>query len=182
MTSNIINLTKVDSARRQLAEAIRLFFDRRDPVAIHTLAAAAREVIHDVAKSKGLESILQSGIEQLPTDKREYYMRTLRSTQNFLKHADKHPDEIHVFRPEETEYFIFDAVDTYRRLADAMFPEGEVFAKWFHLKNPFCVLDTAYHDSLLLLRVTPIHLGGIDINDFDMFRKFLDTTLPAPAH
>jgi hypothetical protein len=41
-----ITISKFDAARRQLNTAITLWFADGDPVAIHTLAYAAYEIIH----------------------------------------------------------------------------------------------------------------------------------------
>jgi hypothetical protein len=41
MTDGTFKLSKLEAAERQLREAIFLFFERRDPVAIHSLTGAA---------------------------------------------------------------------------------------------------------------------------------------------
>jgi hypothetical protein len=48
----ILELTKMDVTRRQLRTAIELWTFGGDPVAILTLAAAARTLIDDVAKHR----------------------------------------------------------------------------------------------------------------------------------
>jgi hypothetical protein len=48
----VLALTKVDVARRQLQTAITLWFTNGDPVSVHTLAAAAHEIIHTVTKKR----------------------------------------------------------------------------------------------------------------------------------
>jgi hypothetical protein len=52
LTSPPMTVTKLDAARRQLQTAIRLWFQDADPVSIHTLAAAAYEIIHAVSKQR----------------------------------------------------------------------------------------------------------------------------------
>jgi len=47
-----IMISKLDAARRQLATAITLWFEDRDPVSIHTLVFAAYEIIHAVSKQR----------------------------------------------------------------------------------------------------------------------------------
>ena len=37
-------VTKLEAAERQLRVAIRLFFERKDMIAVHTLTAAALEI------------------------------------------------------------------------------------------------------------------------------------------
>ena len=41
-------VTKLAAARRQLLEAIRMFFAEQDELAIHTVAAAAHRIIADL--------------------------------------------------------------------------------------------------------------------------------------
>jgi hypothetical protein len=47
-----LKLSKLDCARRQLELAIELYFMERDPVSIHTLAGAARQLIEDINKHR----------------------------------------------------------------------------------------------------------------------------------
>jgi hypothetical protein len=47
-----LRIGKLDAARRQLETAIILWFTDGDPVAIHTLAFAAYEIIHVVSKKR----------------------------------------------------------------------------------------------------------------------------------
>jgi hypothetical protein len=47
-----LRIGKLDAARRQLQTAIALWFDERDPVAIHTLSVAAYEIVHTISKQR----------------------------------------------------------------------------------------------------------------------------------
>jgi hypothetical protein len=51
-TGKKIIVSKLDAARRQLQTAIQLWFEERDPVAIHALAYAAYEIIHAISKRR----------------------------------------------------------------------------------------------------------------------------------
>jgi len=42
---NIEKVSKIEAAERQLKAAIRLFFDETDMIVVHTLAAAATQVV-----------------------------------------------------------------------------------------------------------------------------------------
>ena len=48
-----VAITKLDAARRQLWVAISLWFQDGDEVAIHTLACAAHQIIHDINQHRG---------------------------------------------------------------------------------------------------------------------------------
>ena len=50
-------LTKLDVAHRQLAVAIRLFFDDQDPVSVYTLAANAWEIVDKLCRIRDVDSL-----------------------------------------------------------------------------------------------------------------------------
>jgi hypothetical protein len=125
-------VTKIQAAERQLTVAIRLFFERRDPIAVHTLAAAARDILVELAKPRGVKSIFQ---RILPEHRREL-TRAFRVAQNFFKHAGKDPDEKFPFFDDLTKFFLFDAALIDCRLTGCMLPEVAGFLGWFMKKFP----------------------------------------------
>ena len=48
-----IRISNLDSARRQLDCAIELWFAEKDIVSVHTLVAAAHQIIHDINRRRG---------------------------------------------------------------------------------------------------------------------------------
>jgi hypothetical protein len=48
-----IQISKFAAAQRQLDAAIRMFFQREDELAIHTVAAAAFQILRDITKQRG---------------------------------------------------------------------------------------------------------------------------------
>ena len=48
-------VTKIEAAERQLAVAIRLFFERRDMIAVHNLAADAEDVFRALGQARGIK-------------------------------------------------------------------------------------------------------------------------------
>jgi hypothetical protein len=103
----ILELTKLDAARRQLHTAIALWFTNGDPVSIHTLAAAAYEIIHIVTKKRmpTRQRLLFDSLS-FTDDERKPINNKLRSFANFFKHADKDADAILRFNPSISEGFI----------------------------------------------------------------------------
>jgi hypothetical protein len=49
----VVQINKIAAAQRQLDSAIRMFFQREDELAIHTVAAAAFGVLRDILKKRG---------------------------------------------------------------------------------------------------------------------------------
>jgi hypothetical protein len=52
-SSAAVHVLKVAAAQRQLDAAIRMTFANEDPLAVHTVAAAAGRVLRDLAKKRG---------------------------------------------------------------------------------------------------------------------------------
>jgi hypothetical protein len=81
-TKATIQISKIAAAQRQLDAAIRIFFQREDELAIHTVTAAAFQILRDVTKEcgghftsevfrQGILSIAQQCVQgTLPPDKK----------------------------------------------------------------------------------------------------------------
>lgn len=130
-----IRLDKLEVAERQLCEAIRLFFERRDPVAIHTLTAAAHAVLHDLGKKNGTRSMLKD-LAPIREEKRKEWDRLLNAAQNFFKHADRDPKECYDFHYEASKFYMLDAVDMLLALTRSIPKEAFVFRIWICAKHP----------------------------------------------
>ena len=53
-------VSKLDAAKRQLDIAINLFFKNSDPISIHTLTAAAYEILAVIAKHENIQTIIKN--------------------------------------------------------------------------------------------------------------------------
>ena len=54
-------VTRLEAAERQLKVAVRLFFERRDLIAVHALAAAAQDIVRQFAKARAGSTESMSG-------------------------------------------------------------------------------------------------------------------------
>ena len=81
-----IRVNKPDAARRQLDQAIVLFFSNADPVPIHTLAMAAFRVLKDLIEHKGLksQSILGNFDDRVRPEMRKEFWASVHGLSNFL--------------------------------------------------------------------------------------------------
>ena len=113
MPAPVVIYHKRDAARTQLETAIALWFRYADPMAIHTLAAAANEIYHGIGRTKGAPGIVQTFKKNLKT-KREKAL--LNQAQNFGKHANTDPDGTFRLQPEHAELLLLDGVMTHERL------------------------------------------------------------------
>ena len=118
-TWGVLRLSKLETARRQLDTAIALFFEDRDPVAIHTLAAAAHQVLHDLCLKSGLEPTLRNP-KSLDEETRKKYFLGLTTPENYFKHADRDSDKSLLFVTETTQFMMFDATSLYFNLAKSI--------------------------------------------------------------
>lgn len=63
--NSTIQISKIAAAQRQLDAAIRIFFQREDELAIHTVTAAAFQILQDLTKLRGARftsEVLKAGI------------------------------------------------------------------------------------------------------------------------
>ena len=86
-----VAITKLDAARRQLRVAISLRFQDGDEVAIHTLACAAHQIIHDINQHRGGRDLLFDSLN-FKDEYRKEAVNWLKKDMNFFKHADKDPE------------------------------------------------------------------------------------------
>jgi hypothetical protein len=88
-----ITVTKLDATRRQLKAAIRLWFEDGDPVVIHTLIAAAYEILDTLAQRQGVADLLFAP-DIVKDEYRTQWVRSVKSPANFFKHADRDPEGV----------------------------------------------------------------------------------------
>jgi len=131
----ILKIGKLDAAKRQLETAIRLWLFSGEPVSIHTLAAAAHQVLHDFGKRRGVPSILRDSQNIRPEYEKRVHELFYRY-ETFFKHANKDPDALLEFKPGATEVFILDAVLTYENLTREAVPIFTTFKAWMFIQKP----------------------------------------------
>jgi hypothetical protein len=133
----VITITKLDAARRQLATAITLWFNGGDPVSIHILAHGAYEIIHTVSRninpSRG-ELLFDSGA--LKDDYRSEFALLMKAPGNFFKHANRDADTSFEFRPALSEMFILFSVMGVDACGECRNDEEFAYAFWLCLHKP----------------------------------------------
>jgi hypothetical protein len=136
-----VKLSKMDVGKRQIETAIRLWFASGDPVAIHTLTAAAHQIFHDIGKKQGVPTMLREIHGILPEyEKRAHEL--VRRYENFFKHADKDPDGLLDFNPHATELYMLDVVLTYELLTRELVPLFSTLKAWVFIQNPDLIVDS----------------------------------------
>jgi len=166
-------IEKLEAARRNLAAAVRLFFEQGDPIAIHTLAAAAQGVIRDVARTRGLAhtSILHDHPD-IPADTQKEWIKILNAPRNFFKHADADPNGTLEFDESANETLLLDACLILSEVSDSALSEANVYLGWFTTANP------RLHGALSNNQIGDYAVrNGISPQDFDKFRDLCGAKL-----
>lgn len=133
-----LTISKLDAAKRQIEIAIQLYFNELDPVSIHTLAAAAYNILRALAKTQGSSGMLIKDklLDICKPELRSAIRAKINATENFFKHADRDPDAVLNFSSGQGELLLMDACDKYRELTSEYPALFKVFHAWYILKNP----------------------------------------------
>lgn len=133
-----LRISKLDSAKRQLEVAVRLYFASDDPVSTHTLASAAYNVLRDISAQRQSPGMLLKDtlIQMLRPETRDMFRRKVNEAENFFKHADRDHDASFEFYPGLTEVFLLDACDQYYRLTGESSPLFKLYRGWYAANNP----------------------------------------------
>lgn len=161
-------ISKLEAAERQLRQAVRLFFQRGDDVAVHTLAAASYQIVSDICKIKGIHREMEDSpiLEEMGV--KGEVLAAMREPQNFFKHADKDPEGTVRFSPPLSTFLILYSIQYFYAITGKQFPEGQVFRVWFFLLYP----DRAPPETKALL--SKIH-KDVRSDDYSMFLELIGT-------
>lgn len=167
-----MKVDKLHVAKNQVDEAIRLFFERRDPISVHTLACAAHQVLFDLSMEDHPSARFVSGLKGpygAPPDLTKRWYALLNKAANFFKHADKDSSEELEFDPKHTSGFLLDCTFMIEQLGDEMSEECSVFREWHFLKYPDMLMPSPQKT-----RFTELAKYCYDPDDLESFRKEID--------
>jgi len=107
-------------------------FGERDPVAIHTLVAAAHQVLFDIGRRQDVVSIVKPIGKSSPSDEAAHDKR-INFAINFMKHADKDPEMKINVSPLLllTQDLLMDAVRMLQCIDGNLPIEAKTFWTWF---------------------------------------------------
>jgi hypothetical protein len=152
-----ISLNKLDAAHSQITSAIFMYFHWGDPVAIHTLVAAAYGVLQDINKYKGGKPMTQDFDFIKDKKLKGSIIKIFREPQNFFKHADEDPEGNLDFFPYASAYMLFESIGIFQKLANHKSPLFEIFKAWFAIwgfeGNTFQTSLPSYNKFLEGLRI-----------------------------
>ena len=130
MEHDIVDKTAV--ASRLVKEAVWLFFNQRDNIAIHTVIASAHQILFDLGKKKEVVSAVKNP-DQIEDSSFKEFLNSINFPYNFFKHADRDSeDKINVGPLSRmTEDFIMDAIVMLQRVSGEIPTEAKVYWHWF---------------------------------------------------
>lgn len=127
MNNVVTQVTKLDAARRQLDQSIRLFFGGGDLLAVHTLAFAAFRILLDIYPHHK-EDDFSKQVDAVIAD---LGWKHFVGTANFLKHADRDADHVLDDDLEEPNVSIIGlATLLYRNIAGEFTDDMQGFDCW----------------------------------------------------
>ena len=68
--------------------------------------------------------------------------------ENFFKHADKDPDDLIEFKPDLTQLFLLDAIETYQNLTGEITHTLKAFRIWYLCNNPNVIKEEVRTDYM----------------------------------
>jgi hypothetical protein len=138
-----IKVSKIDASRRQLDCAIDLWFRDSDPVSIHTLVAAAFEIIQDLNSKAGNKEVtmIEMARSLAKPEHVEQVIQLLRKPMVFFKHANRDPHDILEFAPEASEMLMVLAMRGLGLLGEQTTDLQRALFNWHAIHKPHIFLD-----------------------------------------
>ena len=130
-------IRKSEAAARQLDVAIKLWFNEEDPVAIHTLACSAYQIVHDLCPDE--ELLFRSLV--IKDEYRQQVIRHLKASYNFFKNADKDPNRVTEFKHAYNEVFMLFCLRGLELLGIGPSISGNAFIVYFMMSTDSCYLN-----------------------------------------
>lgn len=133
-----LKISKLDAAKRQLETVIRLYFSNGDPVSIHTLTAAAYNVIRDLNAKRGGEPLILKDqfLYRIKEGHEQEVRRKINEAENFFKHAERDHEATLDFNPDQSEMLILEACSVYYKLSGEFPPLFKLYQVWFITNHP----------------------------------------------
>lgn len=131
-----IKVSKQEAAKRQINTAIKCFFNDEDILSIHTLACAGLGIIEDLARKKHQPTSFSAIIDLVIPERRREIENLFKKPQNFLKHADRDPDDILEYNPDLIDVYILLSCLSYQELTHEFSPEMKIYMLWFSFVYP----------------------------------------------
>jgi len=143
MKESPVLISKLDSARRQLETAIKLFFANGDFVSIHVLSYAAYTITRNLCdQTRNPESFTKWMHDNVSKAQHDEFTKHVTEAGNFFKHADRDPKAILEYVPDQYEIFILFAVKQYEAITHELTQPMSVFKVWYLMHHPESIIKS----------------------------------------
>lgn len=142
-------VSKLEGAERLLKASVRLFFEEIDMLAVHSLAAAAHEVLRTLLLHEGKTGSFLKDNDYIKPEYAKEYHDLMNRPQNFLKHANRDPKGVLDFYEDGTPFWILDAIGLYTKLTGSMqHRDFFIFFAWFAQQYPMMLKKGEIQDLI----------------------------------
>jgi hypothetical protein len=131
-----ISVNKIDVAKRQVEASIRLHFSGEDPIVVHTIASAAHQILRDISGHRETSEWHKDLTQLIRPDMKKEFWANINKSYNFLKHADKDPDETLELEENINDHTIISCCGYFITLGYAASSEMLGFVRWYEIMYP----------------------------------------------
>jgi hypothetical protein len=163
--STFVEIEKLESARRHLEAGVLLFFERKDPLVVYSVAFTAYQVLSEICQQKGIERTLEDSPELQQLGVREEAIRAFKTPRNFFQHGQRGTGRVKFF-PDIVPLLLLLAEDLHSKLVGEATFAGKVMRIWFAVKYPGRV-EPALRVPLATLPTVPTS------DDYEVFLELL---------
>jgi hypothetical protein len=126
----------LDAARGQLRTAITLWFEGGDPVAVHSLASAAHEIVHALYRQKGLKDLIFD-TSRIAPEAQQKWASSLKKPFNFFKHGRNEPSDATIeFETQWSVTMMMACCKAFTKMGEPMEMEWLALTYWNLFSNP----------------------------------------------
>ena len=130
-------ISKREVIKRHIDFAIRALFAEEDSLPIITVVSAAFQIARNLAEHEGVSQLHKTFKAMAAPGKEKEIWNAFNKTANFLKHADRAPEEMLVLNNEDLpETIILMTCWYYFELENTFSPSMSAFTKWLSLSTP----------------------------------------------
>lgn len=129
-------ITKIEAAKRNIEFSIRCLFQEEDSLPIVLVASSAFQILRDIAEHQGVGDLHKSFKSMATPGREKEIWNAFNRVANFIKHADKSPEEtLDPFDEEIPETLILMACWYYYEVAGPLSKEMFAFTKWLSVSK-----------------------------------------------
>lgn len=135
-------ITKIESARRQLETAIKMYFYDDDIVSVYALTWNVYNLLSDLIEQEEEQQLINRSLSFIIPEERKEMRELVRKAGNFFKHATKKEEfkKPLKFYYKSLYLYLLDSCRMYQTLTKEITPLMSVYQVWYFSKHPDLIL------------------------------------------